>query len=374
VSGGLPPRLLFLVTEDWFFASHFLGFAAAARQAGYAPVVACRVREHAATIEAAGARVVPVEAERGALGLGTLVRTFARYREIIAAERPALVHAIALKPVLIGGLVARLAGVPARVLAPTGLGLLWAAEGAKAEAARAAVRAGVRLADGPGVRFLCENPDDPRALGLDPARVTLVAGAGVPAADFPPRPDPGPGPLRVAVVARMLASKGIADAVAAVRIARARGLDVSLDLWGAPDPSNPRSIAEDELRAWSAEPGVAWRGRTSDASAVWREAHVAMLLSHGGEGLPRTLVEAAASARPILTTDVPGCREVVADGREGCLVPPRAPERAAEALERLADPALRARMGAAARARFERDMTADAVNARVRALYESLRP
>lgn len=370
------PKLLFLATEDWFFASHFLGFARAAQAAGCDAIVAARVREHRAVIEATGARVIPVDAERRAVGPLALVNTARRYRALMRAEKPAIVHCIALKPVLLGGLAARLAGAPNLVLAPTGLGYLWTADGLTARLGRLAVRSGIKALNVPRARFLFENRDDPAEFGLDPGdetKVAIVSGAGVSPDDFPVQPMPEGGPLRVAVVARMLRSKGITEAVEAVRRARAKGADIALELWGEPDPANPGSIAREELERWSKEPGIAWRGRSTKVQDVWRTNHVAMLLSHGGEGLPRTLVEAAASGRPIVTTDVPGCRDVVQDGIEGRRVPPRDAEAAAEALVALAaDAELRQRMGQAARARFERDMTDAAVNGRVERLYRGL--
>ena len=120
----------------------------------------------------------------------------------------------------------------------------------------------------------------------------------------------------------MLWSKGIDVAVEAVRLARAKGAAIELSLYGAPDPSNPKAIPEKTLKAWSAEPGIAWHGATRDIAGVWREHHVACLPSRGGEGLPRTLLEAAACGRAIVTTDVPGCRTLVRHDVEGLLVPP----------------------------------------------------
>jgi glycosyltransferase involved in cell wall biosynthesis len=361
---------MYLVTEDWFFASHFLGFARAAVAAGFEPVVATRVRDHRAAIEATGARVVPVDVERRSVGLVAVAATLARYRAVIAAERPRIVHCIALKPVLLGGLVARILRVPGLLLAPTGLGYLWVAAGPAAATVRTATRwfvAGVLA--GSRTRFLFENRDDAVALGQDPVderRVTVVMGAGVAPEAFPASPDPGGAPIRVAVVARMLRMKGIADAVAAVRLARGAGYDVVLDLWGAPDPGNPDAISPAELRAWSQEPGIIWHGRTDDPAAVWQRSHIALLLSHGGEGLPRALVEAAASGRPIITTDVPGCRDTVEDGQSGLRVRPHDAAAASQAIARLAaDPDMRRRMGREARARFERAMTDVAVNTRV---------
>jgi glycosyltransferase involved in cell wall biosynthesis len=294
----------------------------------------------------------------------------------VRAQRPDIVHCIALRPIMIGGVAARLAGTKALILAPTGLGYLWLKPGIMGRLIRGAVRFVVgSLLYGSGTRYLFENREDPVALGLDPdaANITVVGGAGVDPAEFSVSVEPPAPPLRVAVVARMIWPKGIGEAVAAVRRARESGAEVELDLFGQPDPSNPRSIPEQTLREWSLLPGIAWRGHTKDIAAVWREHHVALFLSAYPEGLPRTLVEAAAAGRPVVTTDVTGCREVVRNGIEGFLVPPGDEEAAAHALTVLAaDSVLRAKFGAAARARFEQRFTAQAVKQKVRNLYQSL--
>jgi glycosyltransferase involved in cell wall biosynthesis len=171
----------------------------------------------------------------------------------------------------------------------------------------------------------------------------------------------------------MLWSKGIDVAVEATRLARAAGADVELSLFGAPDPSNPKALREADLRAWSAEPGIAWHGPSADVAAVWRGHHVACLPSRGGEGLPRTLLEAAASGRAVVTTDVPGCRRLVRDGLEGRIVPPGDPGALAAAFLALAaDPAGVARMGEAARRRVLDGFTERDVMEGVKALYRGM--
>ena len=238
---------------------------------------------------------------------------------------------------MLGGLAARLAGAPALALSPTGLGHFWTEPGFASWLARQVTRGLLRvIRAAPALVVFFENRDDPPELGFDPAdgRIVTLGGAGVDPAAFPPQPPPQAPPVRFAVVARMLRSKGVAEAVEAVGLARSRGLDATLDLWGSPDPGNRNTFAESDLQAWSRRDGIRWRGPTSDVAGVWRDSHVALLLSYR-EGLPRSLVEAAASARPIVTTDVPGCRAVVDDGVEGLLAPPRDIEAAARAIERL---------------------------------------
>src|SRR5262249_62205063 len=153
---------------------------------------------------------------------------------------------------------------------------------------------------------------------------------GVERALVPATSGPSAPPVRVAVVARMLLLKGIAETVEAVRRARAQGAAVELQLYGAPDPSNRRSYSEDQLRRWAAEPGIVWHGAIDDVARVWRENHVAMLLSYR-EGLPKALVEAAAAGRPIVTSGVTGCRGGGRDGVEGRRGPRGAPAGAAAA-------------------------------------------
>jgi glycosyltransferase involved in cell wall biosynthesis len=370
------PKLLYFHSEDWAFCQHFLPMARAAQAAGFEVAVAVRVRGHADRLAAAGCRVIPLEAERRSLSPVEIVRSFARMVGIVRAERPDVVHCIALRPVVLGGLAARLGGARWLVLAPTGLGHLWIENGPVERLVRPPARLLIgRVLRGASTRYLFENTDDPREFGLDPAGpdVTVVDGAGVDPAQFPASPEPPAPPVKVAAVARMLVPKGIAETVEAVRRARARGAPVELNLYGAPDPSNRRSYSEDQLREWSAEPGITWHGPTDDVARVWRENHVAVLLSYR-EGLPRSLVEAAAAGRPIVATDVTGCRAVVRDGVEGLLVPLGDADAAARALARLAgDPGLRARMGEAAHARFRARFTEEAVMRTMTALYAGLR-
>jgi glycosyltransferase involved in cell wall biosynthesis len=371
------PKILYLVTEDWFFVSHFLPTAQAARDSGFQIVVATRVREYGDRLKAEGFSVIAVESRRGSFSPLRSLRDFFHALKIVREARADIVHCIALRPAVIGGVAAKLAGIGALVVAPTGLGHLWIEDGMAARFARTLVRAIVgSWLRGPRTRYLFENRDDPREFGLDPdeADVTIVGGAGVDPAKFPASEAPPAPPLKVAVVSRMIRPKGIVEAVDAVRRARAAGAPVELHLFGDPDPDNPRSIPQATLAQWSKESGITWHGHEADVARVWREHQVAMLLSYR-EGLPRSLVEAAAAGRPIVATDVAGCREVVRDGQEGILVPLGDIDAAARALSTLAaDPDLRYQLGAAANARFYERFTAEAVRQKVRNLYLSLAP
>jgi glycosyltransferase involved in cell wall biosynthesis len=371
-------KLLFLVSEDWFFVSHFLPMARAAKAAGFEVAVATRVTAHGGRIASEGCRLIPFEMERGSIAPLAVLRGMLRVWRIVRDEKPDLVHCIALRMILLGGIPAKLAGAKALVLAPTGLGHLWTSNGPLERLMRWGARLIVgRFLRGPGTHYLFENADDPAEFGLsatDPA-VTIVPGAGVDPAEFPKVPEPPSPPVRIALVSRMLRSKGVAEAVEAVRAARRLGAPVELDLYGRLDQPNPASIPEAELRQWSTEPGIMWHGVTADVPAVWREHHIALFLSYYREGLPRALTEAAASGRPIVTTDAIGCREVVRDGVEGFLVPVGDTQAAAQALVKLAgDPALRARLGDAAHERFQERLTEDAVRSAVTKLYRSALP
>jgi glycosyltransferase involved in cell wall biosynthesis len=368
------PKLLYLVTEDWFFVSHFLPMARAARAAGYEVVVATRVRHHAQRIASEGCRIIALETKRDSARPVEIVKTIAKIKRIVRSERPDVVHCIALRMIVLGGVAAPLAGADKLVLAPTGLGHLWLSGGWFERIARRVVRFVIgRLLRRPGTYYLLENTDDATELGIEPSdRDVIRIGAGVDPDCIPLSPEPPTPPVKVALVARMLRQKGISESVDAVHRARELGAPIELHLFGGPDLGNPSSLSEEQLETWSRNEGIFWHGPTSDLAKVWREHHIGLLLSYR-EGLPRTLVEAAAGGRPIVATDVTGCREVVRDGIEGFLVPPYESEAAARALVRLAmDSELRAQMGQAAHQRFRERFTEEVLERTVGALYRRL--
>jgi glycosyltransferase involved in cell wall biosynthesis len=376
MDGGAGPTLLYLVTEDWYFCSHRLPVARAARDAGARVIVATRVRDHGATIAREGFALRPLEWRRGSRSPWNAACAVAAIRRLYRAERPDLVHHVSLKPVLCGSLAAGRDG-PVVLNALTGLGTL--SLGGRHRLLGGAVGAALpRLLGGPRRHVLVQNPDDREQLlrrGLAPAeRVSLIRGSGVDLERFAPAPEP-PGPPVVLLVARMLAGKGVADAVAAARLLRERGRPVRLLLAGPGDPENRTSVPPERLAAWQAEGLVQWLGPVAEVPALWRQAHIGLLPSHGGEGVPKALLEGAACGRPLVATDVPGCREIVRPGESGLLVPPRDPPALAAALSRLAEDAeLRARLGAGARRLAAAGFGEAQVAAETLALYRRLLP
>jgi glycosyltransferase involved in cell wall biosynthesis len=381
-AAGRRPKLLFLTTEDWYFCSHRLPVARAARNAGFEILVATRVRAHADEIRREGFALFPLAwRRRGDGALGT-VRAIAAIARLYRVERPDLVHHVALKPVLFGGLARRLAfpgtaGAPAIVASVMGLGSCFSATDMAARLRRPALRLALRLvAGGKRGRVVVQNSEDRAALegfGIDRRRIALIRGSGVDTRHFGPLPEPGGDTVRVALVARMLRQKGVYEAAAAIRSLRARGLSVELLLAGPTDPDNRGSLSAEALASLAAEPGIAWLGSVADVREVWRRAAIAVLPSTYGEGLPKALLEAAACARPIVATDVPGCREVVRPGETGILVPAHDQAELAAAIMALATDAKRRRcLGLAGRALAEREFAEDIVAGQTLALYRAL--
>lgn len=340
-------KLLYLVTEDWYFVSHRLPLAVAARRAGYAVTVVTRCGAAAEEIRAAGIEVVPFEmARRGLNPLGLL-------REVLAVARlyrrlkPDIVHHVAVRPVVVGGLAARLAGVGRVVSAIAGLGFVFT--GGRGGALALAVRGLLRAALARGAAIV-QNPDDAEAvarLGVAPSRIRLILGAGVDVVRFAPLPEPAGRPV-VMLAARLLWDKGVGEFVAAARSLHGRARFV---LVGAPDAGNPASVSEKDLRAWADEGMVEWWGQQGDMPATLNQAHIVCLPSYR-EGLPKVLLEAMACGRACIAAAAPGCREAVRDGDNGLLVPVKDAKALAGTIGRLLeDAALRRRMGKRGRAR-----------------------
>ncbi len=378
------PVLLFLVTEDWYFWSHRLPVARAARDTGFAVVVATRVRDHGARIRAEGFRLCALPWRRRGNGLWGHFKVIAAIAALYRRERPDIVHHVALKPLLFGGVALRLAfpralARPAHIAAVTGLGAGLGGSLGLARLGRTALGWATRRATAGGT-VIAQNPEDAAALeafGIEPRRIVLIRGSGVDIRYFTPLPQPPGQPaaatVTVGLVARMLRSKGVLDAVAAVRLLRRRGVAIELLLAGPSDPDNRDSLGEAELSALAAEPGIVWLGRVEDVREVWRLAAIALLPSTYGEGVPKALLEAAACARPIVAADMPGLREIVRPGRTGLLVPPHDVAALAEALNALAgDPARRRAMGEAGRALVEAEFGEAIVARQTLALYRAL--
>lgn len=378
-SAGVRTKILYLVTEDWYFWSHRVPIARAARDAGFEVVVATRVQSHGERITRENFRLIPLGWRRRSLNPWHETRAVADLVAIYRRERPDLVHHVALKPAVYGSLAGRLAGAPAVVNTVAGLGYVFTSRQLKARVLSPLLKRTLRvLFDRPNVRLIIQNPDDGEALAefcrVRPEQTVLIRGSGVDLDRFVPLPEPV-GRANVTMVSRMLWDKGVGELVEAARRLRARGEPVDVTLVGSPDPENPSSIPEAQLEAWQREGLVRWLGYQEDIARVWAGATIAVLPTTYGEGVPKALIEAAACARPIVATDVPGCREIVKQGETGFLVPPRDTDALAEAIRRLAgDPALRGRMGERGRAHASDGFSERTVVAETLSLYRSLLP
>ncbi|OWT58466.1 glycosyl transferase [Candidimonas nitroreducens] len=353
------PRLLIAVNNPAFFLSHRLPIALGALRAGYEVHVATMDGPSVARIRELGLyhHVIPMT-RSGANPLGELRTLWALWR-LFRRLRPDLVHAVTIKPVLYGGMAARLARVPAFVAAISGLGYVFAAPPSRYDLLRGAACFMYRLAlRHPNSRVIFQNDSDREMLArigaIVPQQVLMIRGSGVDLDAFPAVPEPDGPPVAI-MAARLLADKGVREFVQAARLSAGHVSGLRWQLVGSPDPGNPATITDAELQQWSREATVQCLGQRSDIAALYAAAHIVVLPSYR-EGLPKSLVEAAACGRAVVTTDVPGCRDAIEPDVTGLLVPVRDAAALAAAVQRLAgDDALRRRFGAAGRGLAERE-------------------
>lgn len=370
------PHLLFFVAEDWSFCSHRLPLAVAARDAGYKVSVVAREREHGEVIRQAGLRLIPLEMVRSGVNPIAEAEVIRELARIYRAERPDIVHHVALKPVIYGSIAASMAKVPLVVNAMVGLGFLFVSNSAKARLIRPLVKSLFRhLLNRGQSRLILQNPDDVRLFTcggmVEARRVVLIRGSGVDPARFAFLSEPEGEPL-VILASRLLWDKGVGEFVEAARLLRRQGLKARFALVGDGDDENPASISHAKLSAWHEEGVVEWWGRRSDMPKVMAGANIVCLPSYG-EGVPKVLIEAAACGRAIVTTDVPGCREIVREGENGLLAQVRDHATLATALKKLIDsPELRSKMGRRGRELVEAEFSLEQINRETLALYRDL--
>lgn len=290
-------------------------------------------------------------------------------------ERPEVVHHFTIKPVIYGSIAARLAGVPRIVNTVTGLGYVFT--GDKITWLRRLVEAQYRVALKCAHFTFFQNEDD-RSLFVQRRLIRrehtgLVPGSGVNTSAFQPCAaqfeDVRAKPFTFLMVARLLRDKGVYEYVEAARQVRAEFPNSRFQLLGARDERNPTAVTQEEVETWIAEKTIEWLGEVADVRPMLSEADVVALPSYR-EGTPRSLLEAAAMGKPLITTDVVGCRNVVEDGVNGILVPVKDADALARAMRRMIhDDSMRRRMGAAGREKIVREFDEAIVIARVVDIY-----
>ena len=381
---GLVKIILFANTE-WYLFNFRLSLAKALQAQGHEVLLISPPGEYGARLQAQGFRWEALPMDRKSLNPLQELRLLAYLCRLYRREQPALAHHFTIKCVVYGSIAALVARVPARVNAVAGMGYVFTNQALKARLLRPVVRGLMRLVlNGRGARLILQNNDDMAAFakaGLARPELTrLVMGSGVDLARFTPRAPSGSQagagqavqPTRVVLAARLLWDKGIAEYAQAARQLKAKGLPIRFLLAGAPDPGNPAAIPQATLDGWQTEGLIELLGQVSDMVALFATADMVVLPSYR-EGLPKSLIEAAACALPLVTTDVPGCREVVTHEVDGLLVPVKDAKALAIAIERLhLDPVLARQLGLAARARALREFDEKIVISKTLAVYREL--
>ncbi len=370
-------KILFFVTVDWFFYSHFLQRALAAKDEGYDVAVVAKFDNHKERIEAAGIRAIPIELERRSINPFSAASLALKLSRIYRIEKPDIVHHVAIKPILIGGLASILSrSRPKIVNAIVGMGYIFTGNSLKSRLIRPFIQLGFRLLLNPKAsKVVFENEDDRadfvRVGAVRQEDALLIRGAGVEPEEFWLAPDRSMTPVTI-FVARLLWDKGIGDLIDAIRILKRRGVPGRFVIVGNVDPGNPACIDGTTLTEWKNEGLAEFLGHRTDVPALLSQSDIACLPSYR-EGLPKSLLEAMASGLPCVTTDTPGCREVVRDGDNGFLVPVHSPVGLANSLEHLlSDPSLRSRMGARGKQRVREEFSTDIVVEETLGIYTKL--
>jgi glycosyltransferase involved in cell wall biosynthesis len=370
------PRLLYLITEDWYFRLHWIGLARAARDAGFEVLLAMRVQEHGLEIRGQGFKLFPINLLRRSVNPIRELLAVIELARLYRAEKPDLVYHVAVKPILYGSLAARLAGIPSVINVFAGLGYTYTSDEWKARLFRLLLKFGLNAAcNSSGSIAVFQNEEDQAQLVRDHAvrrsHTRVIRGTGVDTDRFRPTSEESGDPV-ILLPCRMLWDKGVGEFLEAARLVKRQKPRVRFVLVGRCDEENPASIQSVQLHRWQEEGAIEWWGHRSDMPAVLGHAAVVVLPSYR-EGLPVSLLEAAACGKPIVATDVPGCRDVVRHRVNGLLVPPKNATALAEAIAVLLEnPGLRNELGSRGRDIVVKEFSSTLVTRQTLALYDEL--
>jgi glycosyltransferase involved in cell wall biosynthesis len=354
-------KVLLFANTEWYLYNFRRSLAQTLRDAGHDVLLVSPSGPYGEKLESLGFHWVPAPMQRRSLNPLRELSLIMWLRRLMRDEKPSLVHGFTIKCTVYGLLAARLAGTTGRVGSIAGLGYVFISDDFRARVLRPVVRALLRASlGGKNAMLIVQNSDDLKLVTdsriVDPARIRLIRGSGVDCERFSPAPEVSgscskSGRIRVLLATRLLWDKGLLEFVTAARQLILDGYNIQFLLAGDPDEGNPASVSESDVRGWVAEGVLERLGHVDDMPDLYRSVDIVVLPSYR-EGVPQGLIEAAACGLPLVTTDVPGCREVVTDGVDGLLVPVRDSDALASAIARLCDdPALRERLGKAARQR-----------------------
>lgn len=371
-------KFVLFANTDWYLWNFRRSLALALRDAGHDVLLLSPDGPYGARFRSLGLRWQSVPMDRSSLNPLREAMLMLRLVRMLRRERPDIVHGFTIKSAVYGSLASRIAGVSGRVNAVAGMGYVFTSDSTRARMLRPFVRMLLRLAlGGCKARLILQNPDDvalfKRARLVEPANVRLIPGSGVDTTRFVPNDGRvARDRVRVLLPARLLWDKGLAEYAEAARLLRARGVPVDMLLAGEPDLGNPAALPLARVHAWADQGLLQWLGHVDDMPELLRSVDVVVLPSYR-EGLPKVLIEAAASGCTLVTTDVPGCREVVEHEVDGLRVQVKDGVALADAIERLAkDADLRMILARAARAKAIAQFDDRVVIAKTFAVYREL--
>lgn len=371
------PKLLYVVNIPRFFLSHRLTLALAAQQAGFEVHVATSDHDqaHVQRIIESGLTFHPLPLSQHGTSPLTELRTLNAIRKLYASLQPDLIHHVSIKPVIYGGLAAKMTGRKALVHAMSGLGYVFIGKGLKPAVLRLLTRPAFKLAiAGNDSRMIFQNPDD-RQLFIDrglvnPSKGVLIRGSGVDEDYFSPQPESTDGLPVVLFAGRLLWQKGVGEFAEVARRLYGKARFVVV---GYEEATSPLNVPSAQLETWQDEGLIEWWGKRDDMPNVYAQANIVCLPSTYGEGVPKVLIEAASCGRACVTTDTPGCREIVRHNVNGLLIPPHDTNALTDAINYLLDnPQIRGQMGNNGRQLVLDEFTFKQVTQETFALYRVL--
>lgn len=331
-------RIVYIVNVDWFFISHRLPIALEALKQGYEVYIFAKDTGKMEYLKSLGINIYPINLERGRINPFQSLKLLFDLREKITSIQPDVIHLVTIKPVLIGGLASILAKVPSIVYAISGLGFIFTNTMLKAKTLRLGIIPLYRLAlSAKNKIVIVQNLDDLRILrqyvSIPESQTVLIPGSGVDLQQFNVQPLPLRNKI-VLMACRLLADKGVYEFHKSALLLKEKYPDVRFVLVGGIDPDNPTSLTKKELNEWTEKGDLEWWGHQSNMSEVLSQATIVVLPSYR-EGMPKVLLEAQALGRPIVTTNVPGCREAIENGKTGFLAQVKDEHSLANAIEKL---------------------------------------